>query len=301
MKTFFLFIYSIAATGIFAQKNLYSFEDVVYGLTTIVNTFPNQYEKEQGTGFFFHEYKADSLLKYNNPIDSSLKRIWLITNSHVLFGDDFQKHPQTPLALQFYLRRKNPTLPPTWDTVTIVQKDFLRLVKSHPKADISAIDITEFLKPVLKKDSSYIYNAISKMNFPGEKHGINENNEYELEVGQEILSIGYPKEFYDTYNLYPTVKSGMIASKWKANYNGNPIFLIDAKLFPGSSGSIIITKSHTYAMPFGDIDFFVFLGIYSGEYLHSEKVNIDDLTIIKNISYNTGIVWYYDLLDGLIK
>lgn len=93
----------------------------------------------------------------------------------------------------------------------------------------------------------------------------------------------------------------MISSKWKLNYRRNPVFLIDAKLFPGSSGRIIISHPHTYELNSGDIDFFLFLGIYSGEYLNSEKVEIDDLTIIKKESYNTGIIWYSDLLNDIIK
>ena len=43
-------------------------------------------------------------------------------------------------------------------------------------------------------------------------------------------------------NLFPIVKSGIIASRWKTGFKGKPYFLIDAKLFPGSSGSVVITK-----------------------------------------------------------
>lgn len=92
----------------------------------------------------------------------------------------------------------------------------------------------------------------------------------------------------------------MIASKWKANYNGERIFLIDSKLFPGSSGSLIITKPHTYSVSENGADFFLVLGVFSGEYLKSEQVDIDDLTIIKRGGYNTGIVWYYHVLNDII-
>ena len=40
----------------------------------------------------------------------------------------------------------------------------------------------------------------------------------------------------------PIVKSEIIASMWKGMFNDKPYFLIDAKLFPGSSGSIVISK-----------------------------------------------------------
>lgn len=302
MRTCLLGIFLLFGGEILAQnpKSDNAYEDVIYGVTTIINAYPNDFYKAQGTGFFFHEYKADSLMKYDNPINANLKNVWLVTNNHVLFGDDFKSHPIIPKAIQFYLRRKQPNKPPKWDTITIKKVDFLRLVKSHPNADVAAINITEFVKGIIQGDTSYIYNAVSKVNFPYEKNGLNVNSEYELQVGREIISLGYPKEFYDTYNLYPTVKSGMIASKWKANYNGERIFLIDSKLFPGSSGSLIITKPHTYSVSENGGDFFLVLGVFSGEYLKSEQVDIDDLTIIKRGGYNTGIVWYYDVLNDII-
>ena len=63
-----------------------------------------------------------------------------------------------------------------------------------------------------------------------------------MEVFDDYLVIGYPRMFYDKVNLFPIVKSGIIASKWQGMLNGKPYFLIDAKLFPGSSGSIVISK-----------------------------------------------------------
>src|SRR5579885_3667523 len=220
MKKLILFSFAFPFINVVsAQQISNQFEDVIYGLTTIINVFPSQYEKAQGTAFFFHEYKFDSLLKFNNPIDSNLKKIWLVTNSHVLFGDDFKNDPIYPLAVQFYLRKRiTAGKQLIWDTITIYKNDVMRLVRKHISADLSAIDITEFIKSKVQNDSNYIYNAISKVNFPEEKFGINGNNEYDLRVGQEIISVGYPKEFYDNFNLYPTVKSGMIASKWKLNY-----------------------------------------------------------------------------------
>ena len=35
----------------------------------------------------------------------------------------------------------------------------------------------------------------------------------------------------------PLIRTGMIASHPKYDYNGKPIFIIDAQVFPGSSGS----------------------------------------------------------------
>ena len=48
---------------------------------------------------------------------------------------------------------------------------------------------------------------------------------------------------------------------------------------------------------------FVFLGIYSGEPLleHQPVVDTDDLTVVRKIGVNAGIVWYGSLVDEIIK
>ncbi|MDX1921345.1 MAG: hypothetical protein SFU25_11510 [Candidatus Caenarcaniphilales bacterium] len=99
-----------------------------------------------------------------------------------------------------------------------------------------------------------------------------------------------------------TVKSGIIASKWRAFYNGNPYFLVDCKLFPGSSGSIIITKATGLGSAVGSFEFFQFLGVYSGEfYRRKETIEFDEMTLIRKETYNIGIAWYYDIIEQIIN
>ncbi len=61
--------------------------------------------------------------------------------------------------------------------------------------------------------------------------------EPELNVAENILFIGYPDNRYDSKNNLPLIRQGLIASHPKYDYNGNPVFIIDAQVFPGSSGS----------------------------------------------------------------
>jgi trypsin-like peptidase len=238
-------------------------------------------------------------------VDTSLKSIWLITNKHVLFGkEDYKrKQPKFPAAIEFYLRKiiqgKDA---PIWDTIKVVGNDLVTLTKMHSDSltDLVAINVTKYLLPLLlKKDSLYYYAAVSKLNFPkpdlmvGLNHGTT--------TGSEILAVGYPRKFYDTFNLFPTVKSGIIASKWMAKYDGQPFFLIDCKLFPGSSGSIVISNFTTYG---GDksFDWFEFLGVYSGEFIRQrETIEFEEMTITRKEDYNTGNVWYYYLIEEIIK
>ncbi|MCL6677586.1 serine protease [Akkermansia muciniphila] len=54
---------------------------------------------------------------------------------------------------------------------------------------------------------------------------------------EDILFIGYPTGIYDTYNNSPIARKGITATPISLNYEGKYQFLIDASIFPGSSGS----------------------------------------------------------------
>jgi hypothetical protein len=51
--------------------------------------------------------------------------------------------------------------------------------------------------------------------------------------------IGYPNGIYDEHNLLPIVRRGITATPPAADYEGKRQVLIDASVFPGSSGSPI--------------------------------------------------------------
>ena len=61
--------------------------------------------------------------------------------------------------------------------------------------------------------------------------------EPELTVAENVLFVGYPDDRYDAVNNLPLIRTGLIASHPKYDYNGDPVFIIDAQVFPGSSGS----------------------------------------------------------------
>ncbi|MGA2514585.1 MAG: serine protease [Candidatus Limnocylindrales bacterium] len=59
----------------------------------------------------------------------------------------------------------------------------------------------------------------------------------ELDALESVVFVGYPSGIYDTTNLLPIVRRGMAATPMTVDYLGLPAFLIDAAVFPGSSGS----------------------------------------------------------------
>lgn len=305
-------IISEAGSQTYRQTN---FDHTIHGLTTIVSTIQASPEAHYysgfGSGFFYHKYKktqsAAHMHSSLNAIDTSLQSIWLVTNKHVLFGrkDYLLKTPSFPAILEFYLRRRvRGQANPVWDTLRINHRDLVNKTKLHidSSVDVVAIDVTkEVLAKVGGMDSAYYYSAVSEANFPQPDMMVDLSRG--TTTGSDVMAIGYPQKFYDAFNLFPTIKAGIIASKWQANYGGKPFFLIDCKLFPGSSGSIVISNYATYSTTDGkEYDWFAFLGVYSGEfYREKEKMELDDMTIVKRESYNTGNVWYYFLIEEIIR
>ena len=59
----------------------------------------------------------------------------------------------------------------------------------------------------------------------------------EIRVIEDIVFVGYPNDIYDTKNNLPIIRKGITATPPNIDYEGRPVFLIDASVFPGSSGS----------------------------------------------------------------
>jgi hypothetical protein len=59
--------------------------------------------------------------------------------------------------------------------------------------------------------------------------------------GNEVWFVGYPENRFDTVNNLPILRRGYIASLPKIDFEGRKQFLIDAQVFPGSSGSPVFT------------------------------------------------------------
>ena len=66
-----------------------------------------------------------------------------------------------------------------------------------------------------------------------------------LDAIEDIIFIGYPDGLYDELNLTPIARKGITATPLQLNYGGEPVFLIDATVFPGSSGSPVFAAPNT--------------------------------------------------------
>ena len=57
---------------------------------------------------------------------------------------------------------------------------------------------------------------------------------------EEVLFAGYPAGYWDPLSGSPIVRRGVTATPLLADYEGDPVFLIDAAIYPGCSGGPVV-------------------------------------------------------------
>jgi len=272
-------------------------DDEIHGISTLIQV-QTAVGSSQGTGFFYQRLSPADQTKDGQwrAIDDA----WLITNRHVLLPQS-QTGESIPTSLTFHLRKViNGSI--VWEPITLDQSAIISraILHANSEIDVCAIRVLDLIMEKINSGDKYLnWHGVSNENLAG-------HNKINPHVASDAVVVGYPRGFYDQVNVFPIVKSGIIASRWGANFQGQPYFLIDAKLFPGSSGSIVISKPTDVVVENGQVFHakekqFAFLGIFSGEpYQAHNPIEFDDLTIIRKTGFNVGIVWYGHLVDEIL-
>jgi hypothetical protein len=280
-----------------------TFESQLFGLTTIIKCkviFNGKEYISQGSGFYFMQYEFHDKDKQGGQW-IKIEKHWLVTNRHVVLPviEDAERIPD---EFVFCFREVMGNII-NWVTITLTKNVLLQRLKLHSDkgVDIALIDVNENIINLLENKSHnlIIPTSLGNKNLP-------KNNPLTIDVTSDVVVASYPKGFYDTVNKFPIVKSGIVASAWNMPFNGQPIFQIDAQLFPGSSGGLVISKPTNFAMIDGvpkqsAVKQFVFLGIYSGEYMFKEEIDFNNTKQIISKSYGLGNVWYSYLVTDIIQ
>lgn len=283
--------------------------EVFQRISTLVRTETSE-GISSGTAFFYQQEAAKK--PSDQPQWVAIENVWLVTNRHVIIPE-FNGKDIFPISVTFYMRRIDGNNL-RWEPITLSREEILKRAKFHkdPTVDVCVISVYDLLQEKLKDKSLQSQNpdgtgainlipwhGVSKDDFAGK-------NKINVEAGDDVLVVGYPHGFYDQVNLFPIIKSGIIASKWGVGFKGQRFFLVDAKLFPNSSGSIVVSKPTDFVISGGQIytsvnKRFAFLGVYSGEYSMEENKNPKEPNNTNKISVNLGIVWYADVIEEIIE
>ena len=149
----------------------------------------------------------------------------LVTNKHVL-ADANQ------IALQFV--RAEGGRPAYGQRAAITLTDFDQTVWfGHPDAeiDVAVLPLGAAFIGLMAAGQQPFFRALPESLIPDGAAIAS------LDAVERVTFIGYPAGLYDSANLTPIARQGYTATPIALDYEGLPQFVIDAAVFPGSSGS----------------------------------------------------------------
>lgn len=251
--------------------------------------------KMMGTGFFYTKFGNLDSNGYHE-----MTGMWLVTCRHVVILRDNDGKECLADKIEFPIRKINEDGSIGWPIISINSDELRSRLKIHqnPDVDIVVIDVFDRIMKLIKRISD---GGSSIIRFDGIKNlYLPENSKIRVHGGDDVIVIGFPRGMYDDVNKYPVLKSGMIASYWGQCFRGEPMFLLDAKLLEGSSGSPVVSKPSRFAIEnrklmWNETPQYVFLGVYSGSYA-PQDIKDDDMYD----KFGFGAVWYSYLIPEII-
>lgn len=210
---------------------------------------------------------------------------FLITNRHVVIDEEENFYPD---SLQLRLHTDASDLQKNGDFK-------LRLYSSSGNAPVwhehsCGRDVDLVAIPVDREELArrFVVSELTRSQFLPE--------DLVLGLSHEVMVIGYPKGFHDNVFNLPIVRNASLASAYGVPFKGRPVFLIDALLHRGTSGSPVLTKPQTsWTDKYGGTRFtpaqWFFLGVHSATFVF--EIKPDEPTSALNV------VWYCSLLEQI--
>lgn len=233
--------------------------DLLLKITTPITCKEGRKTIGIGTGFFF---------RHN-------EKTYLVSSRHVFINEGKNFYPD---KVTIRLNRSSTDLTQSGELTFDLYRtgtDDKNWIEINREIDLAALEIGD--------PKGYILAALSTANLPPK--------DFRMSLGEQVLVIGYPKGFYDEVHNLPIIRSASIGSAYGVPFKKIPLFLVDSRLHPGTSGSPVITiPKSVIQMPQGGISIvsqpqWHFLGINSGEF--------GDLQL--------NAVWYSYLIPELLK
>lgn len=189
------------------------FEGLLYNTVPILVRFPGGVHGS-GTGFFYsYQVNEDKKDHYS----------FLVTNRHVVegcLGFSFIMKPQ--IKGKNFLGHE--------ETISLNQ-DFW-IYPEDARIDLAVLEVGKFFNMLADQGRSYHYVYQTQ-------YGIMPDRDADkfLDAVEDVYFPGYPQGLSDKYNNIPLIRKGITSTPYYLPFNGEEKFIIDAEVFPGSSGS----------------------------------------------------------------
>jgi len=238
--------------------------------STVRITIPSADGKSSsiGTGFLF-----------NLPLRQAGRfGHFLVSNKHV-FGD-----PRRTIILNFHKIKNGVEEPDLGYIVPIVIQDFSNYYYCHPDPDVdlACINVSAFVGQEHGVYSRHLHSEFTELVDLGK-----------LFPGAEVSFVGYPDNRFDTAHNLPILRKGYIATLPAIDFNGLKQVLIDAQVFPGSSGSpVFVVVDGKYRL----------LGVVTQTMLmNTELKKPDECSLAVQQTIGLGIVLKTELVMQLLQ
>lgn len=170
---------------------------------------------------------------FSLPAKDGLKYPYLATNRHVL--QDAER-----ILLKFTEGSNGE--PIVGSPIEVMIEDISGAVTYHQNEliDVAVLPLSNTIHDVRKTGKDFCVRSIPSEMVPGEE-AMKEFNAIE-----DVIFVGYPVGVWDKKNLLPVFRKGITATPIFVDFEGLPVFLIDASVFPGSSGSPVFFYQHGF-------------------------------------------------------
>ncbi len=217
--------------------------------------------------------------------------LFLVTNQHVMRDDQARDDkgnsaPIIPDLLRLRLHTDANDVRKVGELDVPLYKGKDRLWKIHSDSPMADVALLKLDSAAIKK--RFVVKAWSKESFLPKN--------YPMAPGEDVFVMGYPLAFHDVVFNLPIFRNAMIASMYRVSFRGAPLFLIDANLHPGTSGSPVITKPKSAWVDDQGNTNLVTGTVYYLLGVHSGTVS-KDLTGGQNIGL--GAAWYAEIIEDI--
>lgn len=199
--------------------------DALYLTTTRILRFNDDTSRGNATGFFFEDNQ-------NN--------LFLVTNKHVLYGENYFEENPTPEINKIKLRlhTNSQNLSQNEEVEISLFNGTNKIWLEHSNRNVDVI-----LIPLDLERTKYITPPIHQ--------AMVESSNLEVKF-EKIFIMGYPYGWYDHTNNLPITRVGHLSSPFKIPFQNMPIMLGDVETHPGMSGGPVFMILKDFVTQEGD-------------------------------------------------
>lgn len=239
--------------------------------TTLVNG-----SEGAGTGFFFNCFLSERPYPF------------LVTNRHVVENAAIG-------VLSFTAAHDG--LPAIGDKIELEIADFANQWFYHPdpSVDLAILPVALIEQAVAQQGKQVYFHAIDINLIPTHEELL------DFDALEPVVFFGYPNGVWDHVNLMPIIRRGTTATSLQFDFEGRPEFLIDASVYPGSSGSPVFLYNPDFAHD-PEQNKFNFIGVISSVFYREEEgescpttgcAEMIDLGLVVKAQMVRDTIWHF--------